>query len=329
MNDILDLTRVQACKVLITNDAFECNTMVAQVIALLRPEATKKGVSLIFEPAANLSKQLIGDAGRIKQILVVYLSNALKFTDAGSVTLKVVAEWVAEGTVQLLVTVRDTGQGITLEDQSKLFQPFSQIDQSDTRRHGGIGLGLAIARSLAELMGGSVGVTSSVGRGATFWLRLTLPISAKPSATGIERSDANGSSSKPAGRVLVVEDNLQNQQVALNMLAKLGRDFDLASGGRKALEMIREKEYALVLMDCQMPDLDGYTTVEEMRKWEHAQRRPHVPVIALTAHAMTGDRERCLNAGMNDYLTKPIGLDELRATLDRWSSRQEDHAILK
>jgi len=323
VSDILDLARVQSSQLAIHRAPFDWNGMLAQVIALLKPEAAKKGLSLSLDQPEKIALPLMGDARRIKQILAIYLSNALKFTDAGSVTIKVDSQAAAQDAVALLVTVRDTGPGIALEDQANLFRPFSQVDPSTTRRHGGIGLGLAIACRLAELMDGTVGVVSSAGQGTAFWLRLTLSVSNEPVAGSQESSEPAARPSRPGGRILVVEDELESQQVALEMLWRLGYQPDLVSDGRAALEMIRQGAYKLVFMDCQMPNLDGYHAAQEIRKWEHSENRPGVPIVALTARAMTGDRERCLQAGMNDYLAKPFGLADLRSALDRWTTVAE------
>jgi PAS domain S-box-containing protein len=313
VNDLLDLSRVQACKLEIENIPFDGTSLLEQVLAHLRPDAAKKGIALHLEQPENCPLRFLGDAERIRQILLVYLTNALKFTDAGSVTVKVATEPVSENTSELMVMVSDTGPGIPPEEQSKLFQPFSQIDPSSTRKHGGAGLGLAIARRLAELMGGSVGVNSSEGSGSTFWLRLKLTVCPEPAVP--VRAQFTG----PA-RVLVVEDNPDSQRVALTMLWKLGWQADLVSDGLMALEMIRRNDYALVFMDCHMPRMDGYSATEEVRKWEKAMQRASVPIVALTAHAMAGDRERCFSAGMNDYLAKPLGLDNLRRAISRWAN---------
>jgi CheY-like chemotaxis protein/nitrogen-specific signal transduction histidine kinase len=313
VNDILDLSRVQACKLALENIPFDWDSMMRQVLTLLKPDADKKGIHLNLEQRQEPLGKFVGDSGRIKQILHIYLTNALKFTSEGSVTVSVAAEPSSKSAVELLVMVRDTGTGIPLADQDKLFQPFSQVDQSITRKHGGAGLGLAIARRLAELMGGNVGVVSSAGNGSTFWLRLTLSTRVR-SPEAKERAKPTGSR-----RVLVVEDNLESQMVAMNMLWKLGWQADLVSDGALALEIVRQNDYAMVFMDCQMSRMDGYETTEEIRKWERAGERDEVPIVALTAHAMTGDRERCLNAGMNDYISKPVALDDLRRALDQWA----------
>jgi PAS domain S-box-containing protein len=312
VNDILDLSRVQACKLELENIPFDWPALVRQVVDHLKPEAGKKSIALRLEQPASMPSRFVGDAERIRQILLVYLTNALKFTEAGSVTVSVSALPVSEEAFELTVMVRDTGPGIPQADQGKLFQPFSQIDPSSTRKHGGVGLGLAIARRLAELMGGSVGVLSSEGSGATFWLRLTLPPAPESAAAHLERM-----ANHP--RVLVVEDNPESQRVALSMLWKLGWQADLVSDGVAALDLIRRNDYAVVFMDCQMPRMDGYSATEEIRAWEKSVQRAPVPIVALTAHAMAGDRERCFNAGMNDYLAKPMSLDNLRVALHQWT----------
>ncbi len=323
VNDILDLAVIQSSKLVVQNTPFDWDALLAQAMAPLKPEAAKKGISLSLDQPPKMALHLMGDAQRIKQILTIYLSNALKFTEAGSVTVKVEAQTAAPDALALLVTVSDTGPGIALEDQSKLFRPFSQLDPSITRRHSGVGLGLAIARRLAERMGGSVGVVSSAGQGASFWLSLTLAYSTEPVASKIESAEPTVAVKSPTGRILVVEDSLESQQVVLEMLWRLGCQADLASDGAVALEMIRNGAYKLVFMDCQIPILDGYRAAEDIRRWEHSQNRDFVPIVAMTAHAMTGDRERCLDAGMNDYLAKPFGFQELRSVLNRWTNVDE------
>lgn len=317
VNDILDLSRIEAGKLAIEHAPFDWKDMMRQAMSLVEPEAQRKGLSLELTQSANIPGRFEGDPGRVKQILLVFLTNALKFTSKGSIAVEVVADEVSEGALEMLLTVRDTGPGISIKQQGKLFRPFSQIDPSSTRKHGGVGLGLAIARSLAELMGGSVGVVSAPGEGSTFWLRLVLPTyvgALKPEQTP-SRLEQNG----VRGRVLVVEDNPVNQDVAVSVLRQLGWQADVAANGHVAFDLIQQREYALLLMDCQMPGLDGYSATEQIRSWEKTARRPEVPIVALTAHAMTGDRERCLNAGMNDYLAKPFALAELRAALARWA----------
>jgi PAS domain S-box-containing protein len=317
VNDILDLSRIEAGKLVIERAPFDWNAMIRQVKTLIEPDALKKGLHLEFRQPENIATVLVGDAGRIKQILLVFLTNALKFTAKGGVVVEVAAETLTATSSELLVAVHDTGPGLSLEQQEKLFRPFSQVDPSSTRKHGGIGLGLSIARSLAELMSGRVGVMSEPGEGATFWLRLVLPtrsdVPIQPSAPQHSETTVGN------GRVLVAEDNPVNQTVALAGLKRLGWQADIANSGTAAFELAASNEYSLILMDCQMPDMDGYLATKKIREWEREQKREAVPIVALTAHAMRGDREKCLEAGMDDYLAKPFALSELQDMLVRWT----------
>jgi PAS domain S-box-containing protein len=313
VNDMLDLSRIEHGGFSIQPQPFNLPATIQQTIVLLEPEARRKALRLAARYPAQLPPWYVGDAARIQQILLNFLSNAIKFTTAGEIQTSV--EAVADG--NLLFAVTDTGPGIPPEAQKKLFRPFSQVDGSSTRRNGGAGLGLAIARRLAELMGGSVGVISAPGHGSTFWLRLPLEIHQPPQPS--EKATVPPAAHS-AGRVLLVEDNPVNQKVAAGALRKLGWEADVAANGVIALDLYQKNSYAVVLMDCQMPEMDGYAATREIRNWESAHGCPNTPVVALTAHAMKGDRERCLAAGMDDYLTKPLAMHELRDALDRWTS---------
>jgi CheY-like chemotaxis protein/anti-sigma regulatory factor (Ser/Thr protein kinase) len=295
---------------------FSLRKIIEQTVKFFEADADKKGLTLVTHYSDGVPDTFYGDISRIKQILINYLSNGIKFSDRGEIVLSVLGEPV-ERAVELLVSVSDHGPGIELAAQSKLFHSFSQIDDSSTRRNGGLGLGLAICKRLAELMGGSVGVSSSPGKGSTFWVRLRLECAEGLPAAPTLTANANGNRS--VGRVLLVEDNVVNQRVALGVIRKLGWQADVAGDGAAAVDLRRRNEYAVVFMDCQMPQMDGYVATEHIRKWEALHGEPAVPIVALTAHAMTGDRERCLEVGMNDYLAKPFGLEELRTALDRWA----------
>ena len=207
--------------------------------------------------------------------------------------------------------------GIAPEVQKRLFQRFSQADSSSTRSNGGVGLGLAICKRLAELMDGSVGLESAPGCGSTFWVRLPLTCDITDAA---EPPVSAGTDIKTAAtRVLLAEDNPVNRKVAVHVLRRLGLETDVAENGLMAVDLCKQREYAIILMDCQMPEMDGYTATRSIRDWEQSEGRPCVPIVALTAHAMAGDKQRCLDAGMNDHLTKPFGLEELRDALERWA----------
>jgi PAS domain S-box-containing protein len=316
VNDMLDLSRIEAGRLAIDNRPFRLRTVIQQTLSLFKAEAHKKGLSLVLDCAENIPDDCVGDAGRIRQILTNYLSNAIKFSAEGEIRIEARGEQ-KEADFDLLLSVSDRGPGIEAAAQKKLFQPFSQVDSSSTRRNGGVGLGLAICKRLAELMHGAVGLQSTPGHGSTFWLRLPLtcqhhraappaPAKTKPAATS-------------GLRVLLVEDNPVNQKVAVGALRRLGCQPDVADNGLAAIQLCQKNEYAVVLMDCQMPEMDGYAATRGIRHWEKTQGRANVPIVALTAHAMSGDKELCLAAGMNDYLVKPLGLETLRDALDHWA----------
>jgi PAS domain S-box-containing protein len=316
VNDMLDLNRIEAGELSIERAPFQLRKCIQQTVTFLEADAAKKGLTIVTHYANSLPDSYYGDASRIKQILTNYVSNSIKFSNSGEIVVTVKGE-ISGGAVELLLAVSDSGPGIELEAQSKLFRSFSQVDDSSTRRSSGLGLGLAICKRLAELMGGTVGVSSTLGKGSTFWVRLQLQSAEEWTPAGSLPAKSNGFSG--SGRVLLVEDNLVNQRVALGVIRKLGWDADVANDGLAAIELFQKNKYSLVFMDCQMPGMDGYLATQKIRDLEVSEGAPPVPIVALTAHAMTGDRERCLQAGMNDYLAKPFGLEELRKALDRWA----------
>jgi CheY-like chemotaxis protein len=266
--------------------------------------------------------RLRGDSERLRQILVNLVSNAVKFTEQGEVSLHCRSMASVNGQVLLQMEVRDTGIGIADADIPRLFTPFTQADPSTTRKYGGTGLGLTISRRLAELMGGSIVVLSTPGVGSIF--RVELPFAHDDSAaeagdgeSALHPQDESGlvQVQRPV-RVLVAEDNSVNQRVASAMLQRLGIRADLVANGEEAVEALERMPYDLVFMDCRMPVMDGYTACRRIREREQGQR--HTPVIAMTASVIQGDRERCLEAGMDDYLSKPVRLQELSAMVRRW-----------
>ncbi len=316
VDDMLDLNQMEAGKLSIARTSFELRKSIQQTVALFEAGARKKGLRIVVQCPAQLPDSYYGDASRIKQILANYLSNAIKFAGEGEVAVKVKGE-AAGRAMDLLLAVSDCGPGIELEVQSKLFGSFSKIDNSLTRRNGGLGLGLAICKRLSELMNGSVGVSSAPGKGSTFWVRLPLECP-QPRVDPNARGTAKSNGSAGVGRVLLVEDNPINQKVAMGALRRLGWQADAADNGVVAVELFQKNRYCLIFMDCQMPEMDGYLATKQIRDWEAFHNQPPVPIIALTAHALAGDRERCLAAGMNDYVAKPFGLEELRNALTRW-----------
>ena len=327
LNDILDFSKIEAGKLETESIGFDLHQATQQAFSLLLPQADAKGLALRMDWADALPARVVGDPTRFAQVITNLVGNSLKFTANGSVTLRARLARETDDKLDLLFEVEDTGIGIAAESLPKLFQSFSQSDNSITRRYGGTGLGLAIVRRLCIAMGGDCGVRSELGRGSTFWFRLLLgrdTLAESTQATGLlqmlpPRVFA-GDSATPIN-VLLVEDNAINQEVALGMLELLGANATVAENGLQAVEKCGSQHaFDLILMDCQMPEMDGFEATRRIRL-EEVRRDGRVVIIALTANAMVGDRNLCLEAGMDDFLSKPFQLRELAATLDRWRPR--------
>lgn len=322
LNDILDVSKIEAGRLSLDLADFDLHELVESSIEVFAGNARIKGLELRCDIAPGVPRWVRGDPGRLRQILVNLTGNAIKFTDQGSVSVRVCPgePIAAGGLIPVQVEVEDSGIGIPLSRQGALFQPFTQADASTTRRFGGTGLGLAICRHLVEMMGGRIGLRSVEGRGATFWFQIELGPGESPGLLPPARTEAfppvPGSS--PPGRsvepilVLVAEDNPINQQVALRMLRNLGLNPELARDGQEALEWVGRKEFDLVLMDCQMPRMDG---LEACRRIRALNRHPDLRIVAMTANAMHGDRQQCLEAGMDEFLSKPVRPEDLRRVL--------------
>jgi len=317
INDILDFSKIEAGRLELESVVFDPVAAVHEVANLLREGALGKGLEFEVHVDPDLPPHVRGDPLRLKQVLTNLVGNAIKFTARGRVSIDVVP---AREPGSWTISVRDTGIGIAAEGQGRLFQAFSQADGSTTRRYGGTGLGLAISRQLVELMGGWIEVESEVGRGSCF--RFTVPFAAADVAAPERAVPMRVALS---GRVLLVEDNAVNRMVALSMLQRLGVESAVAVNGREAVEQVRRECFDLVLMDCQMPEMDGFSATRAIRAGE-AQGAHRVPVIALTANATLEDRDRCIDAGMDDYLSKPFTLDQLAQTLGRWLARERTRA---
>jgi len=347
INDILDFSKIEAGKLDIDVAATDLAESVAEVRAILGFQAAAKSLRLDVSVDPFVPRRVLGDRQRIRQCLINLVSNALKFTHTGSVTVRVFTVSHENGVALTRFEVRDTGIGIAPETLATLFQPFVQADSSTTRHFGGTGLGLSIVRRLVELMGGEVGVESEVGKGSLFWFVLPLPV---VDGEGTVRPDEGGSAeaagheeaagaalakrgeadSAPAagpfaeryaGRVLLVEDNAINQKVARSFLERLGCRVTLAGNGLEAVHAFAQARFDLVLLDLQMPLMDGYAATSCLRKLEQGRHR--TPIVALTASAMTGQLERCLEAGMDDLLTKPLDVKRLGVILDRFGLRAD------
>ena len=253
---------------------------------------------------------------RLRQVLLNLLSNAIKFTERGGVSVR-----LRRGEAGVRFEVTDSGIGIAPAHHATLFDAFTQVDEHTTRRYGGTGLGLAICRRLVTLMNGKIGVESTLGAGSTFWFELSLPASEVRVASGrmpsVGASPERGAETRP--RLLAVDDNEINRGVIEHLLQSLGYDVDLVEGGREAVESVTSGgKYAVVLMDCQMPDMDGYMATREIRAWQSLTQAAHVPIVAVTAHALEGEKAKVLAAGMDDFLPKPVRLESLRQMVEKW-----------
>jgi signal transduction histidine kinase/ActR/RegA family two-component response regulator len=314
INDVLDFSKIEAGKLDLESIEFPPRELFEQVMRMMRVAAEAKGLAIGAQVADSVPALLRGDAGRLRQILVNLCGNAVKFTERGSVTLAVSATESALGGVMLRLEVRDTGVGIPASRVHTLFKPFSQVDASTTRRYGGTGLGLSIVRRLAELMGGQAGVESREGVGSTFWFTARfdvagVPAKAAPAASYVDEARGSGK------RILLAEDNVVNEKVATRFLQKLGYVVDAVGNGRDAVDAWAKGGYDLVLMDCQMPVLDGYAATREIRARE--RNGQHIPIVALTANAMAKDELECRQAGMDDYLAKPLDREALAQCLEQ------------
>ena len=320
INDVLDFAKVEAGRMELEDVSFDLPGLVREVVALLAPRAADKGLACQCQVADTVPTAVHGDPGRLRQILFNLLGNAIKFTEAGSVAVAVTLEDNDEaGRPMVCCAVRDTGIGIDREHLGSLFQRFSQLDPSVGRRYGGTGLGLAITRQLVELMGGTITVDSEPQRGSCFTCRLPLrrasPQTLRTAAAHAVPRLMNGAHSV---RVLLVEDHPVNQRVARLQLEHMGLDVAVVDNGRKALEKLGQERFDVVLMDCQMPEMDGYEATRTIRDPASAVLDHRVPIIAMTAHAVDDAREQCLSCGMDDYLAKPIDRRELGRVLARW-----------
>ncbi|MDD1761517.1 MAG: PAS domain S-box protein [Methanothrix sp.] len=335
INDILDFSKIEAKKMELEKLDFDLRAIMDDTKDLLSISAHEKGLKLAFSVEDDVPVHLRGDPGRLRQILVNLGANAVKFTYEGEIAISAKLKCADDRTATLMISVKDTGIGIPEDRQDILFTPFTQADGSTKRKYGGTGLGLAISRQLAELMGGQIGVVSREGEGSIFWFTAVFEKQDIKAQSAVGRSDQHGvvrdqaveqcfalaDLAKKIGRkirILVAEDNPLNQKVTKAMLKKMGLSAHMVANGLEAIKALRDIHYDLVLMDCQMPEMDGFEATRSIRNGGSVVLNPSIPIIAMTALAMQGDRDMCIQAGMNDFIAKPVQQYELAEVLTRW-----------
>jgi len=326
IDDILDLSHIEAQTMELDSVNFDLSEMLSRATMLMSYNAREKGLQFNVQVDDDVPRKLRGDERRVRQIISNLLGNALKFTHGGGISLCVSRENEEGPFVTLRIVVSDTGIGIAADKQMEVFSPFNQVDSSSTRRYGGTGLGLALCRQLAELMKGEIGLESCEGKGSSFWFTVRMErqnIPPAPVACLASDTSFMESSGQADRRLLLVEDDLQNQKILLSTIRMFRPRFlvDVAANGCEALHMLERNDYDLVLMDCMLPVLNGYDATAAIRDPASAVRNHQVTVIAVTANSMREDREACLAAGMDDYISKPLNITQLLAMLDKWLTR--------
>ena len=323
INNILDFSKIDSGTIELESRPFVIKECIEEALNLFAAEASKKDLTLAYTIDPNAPEIIMGDAQRLRQILINLLGNAIKFTNKGEVAVHVSSRRLEGNDYEIHFTIKDTGIGIPENRMSQLFRSFSQVDASTTRKYGGTGLGLAISKRLAELMGGKIWFESEVGEGSIF--HFTIVEEASTNKQVVSRIEDQQSTISPCYglprpmRILLAEDNEVNQMVALKMLEKIGYQADVAANGQEVLQALERQDYDLILMDVQMPEMDGLETSKKIRKqWPNGPK-----IIAMTAYALEGDRERCLEAGMDDYIAKPVKMNELADILVKYSAQRE------
>lgn len=329
INDILDISKLEAGKYNLKDEIFDIKSAIEETVAAQVPIATNKGLALDCTFGNNIPKLVKGDGQRIQQILNCLLSNALKFTPEGNVRVKIAAIDTGADAINIRIAVADSGIGISEKNMDKLFIRFSQVDASDTRKFGGSGLGLVISKQIAELMGGNITVQSKEGIGSTFIAEVPLKV-VKAAEVDAEKEEEKKEdvalfsiNAHSKARILVAEDEPVNQQVIGKLLGMAGFSYDIAENGEKAIELFKQKEYDAALFDVQMPVMDGITATQEIRDIEQKEHKRRLPIIAVTARAMFGDKERILENKLDDYIAKPYNLNTVVETLNKYIDKKE------
>jgi PAS domain S-box-containing protein len=325
LNDILDFSKMEAGKLEMETLNFNLCSLLDDFTSIMCLSASDKGLEFTCDTAPELPTLLCGDPGRLRQILANLANNAVKFTHKGTIAVNVSLLSETETEAFLHFSVKDTGIGVPADKQNTLFQKFTQADASTTRHYGGTGLGLAISKQLVERMDGEIGIVSKEGCGSEFWFNIRMCKQGQSTCTDLPSTPFDATSncrtcdlSRSTVRILLAEDNIINQQVALIILKKMGVHADGVANGIEAVRSLETINYDLVLMDVQMPEMDGYEAAQQIRSPQSAVKNHYIPIIAMTGNALQGDREKCLQAGMNDYVSKPVDPQALSEVLDRW-----------
>lgn len=331
INDILDITNIESGKLVLNPSAFNLPEMILELIAGFSASANEKSLRLSFERKSDVPDFIVADPSRIRQVLANLIGNAIKFTEKGGVKVRVSLVEQSEKDLVLEFDVEDTGIGIDIDKASGMFEPFTQADQSSTRTYGGTGLGLAIARQLCELMGGNIQFSPSLEKGSRFHFTISAQLSENTQKSTSTDLSENGNCFT-GKKILLAEDGETNQEVVLLFMESYKIEVDVANDGGETLEKLEKSLanntlYDMILMDCQMPVLDGYQTTQIIRSDPSLSAYENVPIVALTAHALAGDRERCLSSGMTDYVSKPFDIDTMEKTLEKWLLGETGEAL--
>ncbi len=321
LNDILDLSKIEAGKINLEIIDFNLKKLLKEVVSLLEPRANEKGITLSYTFKSNENKHFKGDPTRIRQIIINLLGNAIKFTDNGSVEIEISV--IQQQDTLLQCKVKDSGIGISEEAQQRIFNYFTQADASTTRNYGGTGLGLALSQRLVNEMGGEMKVISELGKGSIF--SFSLPLQQTEAKKSEKQEEKPRQKNKGKINILIAEDNMVNQIVIEQMLTQLGCKSTIKNNGQLLIDTIVENpqhDYDLILMDCQMPQVDGYEATRYLQNYWQSQQNSRIPIVALTANVMPKDKKKCLDSGMDDYLAKPIKMESLLAILDKWVYRE-------
>jgi two-component system sensor histidine kinase/response regulator len=323
INDILDFSKIEAGKLTLDRRTFQLRESLDALVQMFTPATHEKGLELRCDVRPEVPDALVGDVGRLRQILINVVGNAIKFTEQGEVVVRAEAASQTEDEVCVHFTVTDTGIGIPTEKQQTIFEAFTQVDGSTTRQYGGTGLGLAITARLVELMGGQIRVDSVVGQGSTFHItiRFGLQQSRQQAEHAFPSPQHLSPEQRQRPRILLAEDNPANQKILIRLLERHGYTVAVVSNGQQALAALEQEQFDLALMDVQMPEIDGLTVTAMIRQREQ-QTGAHMPIIAMTAHALDGDRERCLEAGTDSYISKPFRVAELFTAIEQLISPQ-------